>query len=205
MVRLTRPPRVDNLESVLDDTALSQAGRASVGSLLRDLAGFTLGTSPWDFLTTYLLDRTRYVAELERLAEEELATEAPRARNIGASPTRESPDLPPRTGRPRDCSPRSNRPSGAARGAFSRSTQQRQRYPPSPGHHVQRAAGHSRHLQAKALLAVCIDTGNTQCPQAAPRYSANIAAIRIARKHARQRRRRIILRHGASRPPRSAA
>lgn len=55
---------LQNLDAAASDPALSPQGRESLGRLQRDLEGLTSSTSPWDFLATYLLDRTRDVAEL---------------------------------------------------------------------------------------------------------------------------------------------
>lgn len=59
----------DNLEKLAVDVDLSESARVSLARLRDDLEGFTASSSPWDFLTTLLLDRTRAVADLANLVD----------------------------------------------------------------------------------------------------------------------------------------
>jgi DNA helicase-2/ATP-dependent DNA helicase PcrA len=52
------------LAALAGETALSEAGTDTLTRLAADLAGFATNASPWDFLTTYLLDRTELLAGL---------------------------------------------------------------------------------------------------------------------------------------------
>jgi len=54
----------ENLGKVAADGRLSESGRASLERLRSDLEDFSFGSSPWVFLATLLLDKTRLVAEL---------------------------------------------------------------------------------------------------------------------------------------------
>ncbi len=54
----------DNLHKISANERLSVSGRASLQRLQADLEDFSAGTSPWDFLASYVLDKTRLVAEL---------------------------------------------------------------------------------------------------------------------------------------------
>ena len=53
---------VDKLASIAGLSALSRDGRASLTRLATDLDGTGLSTSPWEFLTSWLMDRSRYLA-----------------------------------------------------------------------------------------------------------------------------------------------
>jgi DNA helicase II / ATP-dependent DNA helicase PcrA len=55
---------VDKLSSVVGLSTLSSEGRASLTRLATDLDGLGLSTSPWEFLTSWLMDRTRHLAEI---------------------------------------------------------------------------------------------------------------------------------------------
>lgn len=57
-------PVIPRLRAAAVESGLSESARASVERLASDLAEFDAGSSPWDVLATYLLDRTRIAAEL---------------------------------------------------------------------------------------------------------------------------------------------
>jgi DNA helicase II / ATP-dependent DNA helicase PcrA len=52
------------LTGIAIDAGFSTAGSSGLIRLADDLAGFAVNASPWDFLTTYLLDRTDLLASL---------------------------------------------------------------------------------------------------------------------------------------------
>src|SRR5918992_1165117 len=64
-----RPPGTDQaalekLASAVATAALSEDGARGLARLVADLDGLTTDASPWEFLTTYLLDRTGLLAAL---------------------------------------------------------------------------------------------------------------------------------------------
>lgn len=63
-LRETEGAALTKLATIAHEAALSEAGTAGLTRLASDLAGFAINTSPWDFLTTYLLDRTKLLADL---------------------------------------------------------------------------------------------------------------------------------------------
>jgi DNA helicase II / ATP-dependent DNA helicase PcrA len=63
-LRETEGAALGKLAAIAREAALSEAGNAGVTRLAGDLAGFATNASPWDFLTTYLLDRTELLADL---------------------------------------------------------------------------------------------------------------------------------------------
>jgi DNA helicase II / ATP-dependent DNA helicase PcrA len=52
------------LAGVTSDASLSMSGSSGLARLTADLEGLAVNTSPWDFLATYLLDRTHLIASL---------------------------------------------------------------------------------------------------------------------------------------------
>jgi superfamily I DNA/RNA helicase len=63
-LRETEGAALGKLADVASDAGLSTAGSSGLTRLAHDLGGFAVKASPWDFLTTYLLDRTDLVATL---------------------------------------------------------------------------------------------------------------------------------------------
>lgn len=57
-------PAAMKLREVIEAGGVSEPGARGLERLARDLAGLSNNASPWEFLTTYLLDRTDTVAEL---------------------------------------------------------------------------------------------------------------------------------------------
>jgi superfamily I DNA/RNA helicase len=63
-LRETEQAALEKLASLLSTAALSAAGRRGLARLVADLYGLTTDASPWELLTTYLLDRTDLLAAL---------------------------------------------------------------------------------------------------------------------------------------------
>jgi DNA helicase II / ATP-dependent DNA helicase PcrA len=61
-LRDTDQAALEKLASVVATAALSEDGARGVARLSADLDGLTMDASPWEFLTTYLLDRTDLLA-----------------------------------------------------------------------------------------------------------------------------------------------
>jgi superfamily I DNA/RNA helicase/Zn-dependent peptidase ImmA (M78 family) len=61
-----RAPRtvLEALHALSAEVGLSESGREGLRVLSRDLTGLGSGTAPWTFLITYMLDRTRWLADL---------------------------------------------------------------------------------------------------------------------------------------------
>lgn len=57
-LRQTKRPALAGLAEAATAAGLSDEGRAGIAQLAADLAGISSGSSGWDFLSTYLLDRT---------------------------------------------------------------------------------------------------------------------------------------------------
>jgi DNA helicase-2/ATP-dependent DNA helicase PcrA len=55
---------LDELGRLATAEGLSDAGREGLENLRKDLAGFSPAMSPWEFLTTYMLERTRWAADI---------------------------------------------------------------------------------------------------------------------------------------------
>jgi superfamily I DNA/RNA helicase len=63
-LRESRQPTATKLRDVIESGGLSDHGTRGLERLVRDLTGLPNNVSPWEFLTTYLLDRTDILAEL---------------------------------------------------------------------------------------------------------------------------------------------
>lgn len=63
-LRERKRPALDGLLEAANDSEVSPKGAESLRRLQADLEGFSAGMTPWDYLATWLLDRTRHVAEL---------------------------------------------------------------------------------------------------------------------------------------------
>jgi DNA helicase II / ATP-dependent DNA helicase PcrA len=63
-LRETEQAALEKLASVATTAALSEDGARGLARLVADLDGLTTEASPWEFLTTYLLDRTGLLAAL---------------------------------------------------------------------------------------------------------------------------------------------
>ena len=59
-----RPVVLEDLSTLSTAAGLSEEGVASISKLAEDLAGIASHTSAWEFLSTYLLDRTDLVREM---------------------------------------------------------------------------------------------------------------------------------------------
>src|SRR6185369_3979337 len=60
----TPGPTIPKLSTIAKDERLSTQGAAGLAALIADLKGLSASQSAWGFLTTWLLDRTRQVADI---------------------------------------------------------------------------------------------------------------------------------------------
>ena len=72
-------PALAGLATLSTAPGVSVEGRAGINRLARDLAGLTPSASAWEFLSTYLLDRTDLIREI---AQASAATDRIRAISI---------------------------------------------------------------------------------------------------------------------------
>ena len=63
-LRETEGAALGKLAGVASDVGVSAVASSGLTRLANDLAGFAVNASPWDFLTSYLLDRTDLLARL---------------------------------------------------------------------------------------------------------------------------------------------
>lgn len=63
-LRAQKQPALEGIRAAMTVPDLTETGRAGLARLARDLEGLESTAAPWEFLASFLLDRTRLIAEL---------------------------------------------------------------------------------------------------------------------------------------------